>query len=171
MALPFYVFLLPLIPIVIRLIQARTYRRYMTTILSEERMDADAHRSIALGMAQFSFAGTLALTVVNGTIEMNLSLTVYYLFLSFLLFFFVINIQTYKYWEWVDLIGDAAYESGTLCLILALIFILPESKMSTIYVYAITLLTLTMWGTDLFMRYGIRSSFLSTKFQVEQERK
>jgi len=141
----------------------------MKGTLSEVKMDADAHRTIALGMAQFSFAGALALSVVNAKVEMNLTLTVYYLFLSFLLFLFVINIQTYKYYEWVDLVGDGVYESGTLCLILSLISVISESNLNFAYKYAVVMLALFIWIIDMVMRYLIRSSFLSAVSESEAE--
>ena len=130
----------------------------MSRKLTVAERDSASHRATALGMAQFSFAGAIALTVVNTQFKLENSntLVAYYLAVSFLLFLAMHNLETYKIREWVDQVSDACYDSAYLSLILSITFTVSGGKNSQNVASVIWFLAAAVYLPHTLMRLWIK---------------
>lgn len=138
----------PAIPFITWGIVCWVFRRCMKDRLTEAEIDRNNRRSIILALAGFSFTGLLAIAVVDATTRQNLQLSVYYLMVSFLSFFFALNLQSYKFHRWHDQFGNALFESATLSLLLSVAAVALSTYPGTLYSIGITTLALAVWALD-----------------------
>ena len=109
---------IPFIPFITRGILSLRFRPKMSETLAEDENDRESHRTLILALAAFSFAALLAIAVLDTTTQ-RFRLPTYYLLISFLSYYFALNLQGYKFARWHDQLGDALVEAASLSLILA----------------------------------------------------
>src|SRR5437899_2833533 len=116
--------LAPLLPILTRLLLVARFHKQMPDVLSEEEDDRDQNRSVILALAGFSFAGVLAVALLDVALQQSFAQTVFFLLVSFLAYLWALNAQSYKALRWQGEMVDALIEVGSLSLVLSLISLL-----------------------------------------------
>jgi len=88
-------------------------------LTTEAEKDRETHRGVIIPMAGFSFTALIALAVTDANFDIDLSVPIALLVISFTGFYAAMNIQSYKHTIRADQIGTTAYELATLCLFVA----------------------------------------------------
>lgn len=156
-------FIIPVIPIINRIIFGIRFRKSMQDKLSETENDREGHRAIILPLSGFSFSGVLALIVLQKTNNLNLHLQIYYLFLSFVSYLCALDIQKYKSRRWHDQVGTALYELASLSLILSIIFSLIFFLPYHISHWVLIIFAITAWTTDHYIHLKFEYDYLIAK--------
>jgi hypothetical protein len=154
-------YLLPVIPIGIRLIFGVIHWRRFRDPLSPGEADAESHRTVVVALAGFSFTGLMALVVVDAATRTNYQLAIYFLLVSFLCYLFVLNLQGYKLRRWHDAAGDAVLESASLSLIMAVISAMRAARLESSFVLVTAFLSILVWGLDFLVRVILSHQHLS----------
>lgn len=139
----------------------------MNVDLSEEELDRKSHRSYILALAGFSFAGLLALVLLDYSLKQNFLLSIYYMLLSFLFYIFSLNLQGYKSTRVQDQFATMLSESATLCMILSILGILFQST-EIYFKYSMCTLALMIWLFDHYLRIRFQWIYLKKKLEVQQ---
>ena len=141
-------YLAPLSPVVSRGLLCLAFRRQMGENLTEGELDRETHRTYILALAGFSFAGLLALIVLERTLEGGFRLGVYYLLLSFLGFLASLNLQSYKSSRFQDQLGTTLMEIGTLDLVLSILAVLAAGSFGRAFTRVLSALAVIVWASD-----------------------
>jgi len=149
---------LPLLPLLTRATIVITFYKLRWHPLPEMTKDREQYRTVVLGLMAITFAGFIALSIVNAQFSVIQIYPFYYMLLSFLCLFVTFNVQSYKFFEWQEQFGAACMDSAILSLFLSLIAIFPSSNQVTRYKYVFAILALGVWSIDHAIR--LRNEFL-----------
>jgi len=158
-----FLYLIPFIPLLDRLILILWYKDLMKEILSEDELDRDAHRNYILALTGFSFTGLLALALLEATVISGFYLTIYYLLISFLLYLFSLNFQGYKAKRWQDQLSTSFSEVATLALICSIISILFIKEFEKSFAFLLASIAMFIWFFDHLYRIRLQTKYLSLK--------
>jgi len=150
----------PLVPIATRGALIICFKDQMREIPPEEEQDREGHRTLILAFAGFSFTGVVALIVLEPATTQSLQGAIFFLLVSFLTYLWALNLQGYKAFRWQGAAAVALGESGSLCLILALISLLVSSKLGRAFVTSASILAGSVWVVDHVTRLRIDWRFL-----------
>jgi hypothetical protein len=137
--------------------------QFMKENLGEQEGDREAHRSVILALAGFSFSGVIAVTIVDNATMQDLKMPAYFLFISFLSYLFALNLQGYKLYRWVDQASDALIATASFSLILALLAVILAANYSTPYKVFVTSLGLLVWLIDFSIQVTLTWKYLAKK--------
>jgi hypothetical protein len=152
---------LPLLPLATRgLFVVWPFQGELQCNPDEEQQARDEHRGYAINLAGFTFSAFLAVALLGATTQAGLSVTVYYLLLSFLGYFASICIQSYKAQLWQDQIGTIALDIGTLSLLLAISSVLYVGALTLTMSLILTFIVAATWTTDHVIRLYILRTHL-----------
>src|SRR4051812_24944891 len=105
-AIDWYWYLLPMVPLLSRLVICLKFRHQMLVPLTAAEKDRETNRTNILALSGFSFTALLGVTIAGTTLHQNLDITVYFLLVSFICFFSTLNVQSYKHFKWIDQLSD-----------------------------------------------------------------
>ncbi len=162
-------YIVPFIPFITRsLFIILPYRKIICKNLEKEQPQPETHRNFISILSGFTFSALLAIVILQKTSSYNLTMIIYYLFLSFICYYFSFNIQSYKSSILQDQIGDTFINTASLSLILSIIACLLSTKpYHGIYTFLI-LFSLLIWTIDHIIRLGIECRYLKAKMEVQQ---
>jgi len=146
------IYLLPLVPLIIRGLIGLRFRSFMWKTLSDDEIGRESHRTVILALAGFSFTGVMAVTILDSATHQELHFAAYFLLVSFLCYLSALNIQGYKLWRALDLVSDALIETAALSLVLALLAVIQISGYSEAYKASVSVLALLVWVIDFIVR-------------------
>lgn len=110
------------IPFISRPILVWKHRKITYKIIPSEEKDLETNRNFNLTMCGFSFTGLLGLVVLENTIkDIHLDKQICFIFISFISYYIANNIQSYKFYYWMDELAIYCMETGSLFLILTII--------------------------------------------------
>lgn len=161
MDLIFYI--IPLFPLIIRFLFTGVMKGNLKDILPETENDRSEIRSYILALGGFSFTALVGLIVLEPSIKQSIQFSIYYVFVSFISYFFALNLQGYKSKRWHDIISDALIETASLCLILTVISLLFVSNLNEVFTYIISTLAILIWLLDFIIRLNIQIDYLNKK--------
>lgn len=161
---------LPLLPFLTRgLVLGLLHRGWMGQIVPEGVNDRDTHRTMVLALAGFSFSGLLAISVADATLRQDLRLSVYYLLVSFLSYFFALNLQGWKYLRWHDaILSDGLIEAASLSLLASVVAVVWQGNPNTNYAFAIAAAAAIVWLIDHVVRLRLTGEALRAKEEAGQ---
>ncbi len=158
----------PLLPFLTRGVFLVRFRSKAKTVLSEEELDPEVHRSYILAMTGFSFTGLLGLAVVDAAVRQSFRPAVYQLLLSFLCYFLALHLQAYKGRRWEDQLGTALTDTASLCLILAIIGVVSSAGFDLWLARFTLAVGLLVWGIDHVVRLRIHWSYLKNEGEMNR---
>jgi len=158
-----FFYFIPLLPLVSRSLLCVKHRGHMSDIPSEEEQDRESHRSHILALAGFSFTGLLAIAVLDATLVQDFRYSVYYLLVSFLCYLSALNFQGYKSKRWHDQLATALMDAASLSLIMSIISILSIRPFSAFFASVLSVIALSVWGVDHFIKIRFQDVFLKNK--------
>lgn len=161
-------YLAPGIPLLSRGILLIRHHGLAFEQLSEEELDRDAHLGVLLTLTGFSFSAVVALVLLEPSVEVDLGVPVYLVFLSFIALLLASNLQGYKSSRWQDQLATAFSEAGMLSLILALAALLVGGEFSLFLELFLPCLGVGVWAIDHAVRLRFQWIFLD---EVEKEKK
>lgn len=138
--------------------------------ISQDEQAREDHRAHIMRFTGFTFTVLLALILLDSTKEINLCFSIYYIFVSFILFLFSYNLQGYKDKRWHDYVGTASAETATLCLILTVLSLLLSSNLPQLLIIVLTFLSLLIWIIDHFLRINFSYNFLKEVKNVRSKK-
>lgn len=152
--------LLPLLPLLTRGFVSLMFPEFMGERLPEEARQRNTYRTVVLGLMGFSFTSLLALTVFDAKIANEATnpktfFSIYYLLVSFLSFLVVLNLQSYKFYEWLEQVGAILMDAATLSLILAIVKLFESSGYEQSYKILFIALALGVWLLDHLIRLNL----------------
>lgn len=150
-------------PIMTRGILCLNFLKEMKDTLSEKELDKESHRTHILTLAGFSFSGLLAIVVLDVALRQDFHFAIYYLLISFLGYLVALNLQSYKAKRWEDQLATAFMDTASLCLILSVLSILNSQKFSPNFAYALSILAISIWLIDHWLRLRFQWKFLKEK--------
>lgn len=159
----FIFYIIPSIPFIIRLLFVLANKKLLHNILPEAENDRAEIRSLILALSGLSFTALVALSILEPNIKQNIHFSIYYVFLSFLFYFFALNLQGYKNKRWHDILSDALIEAASLCLILTVIGLLFVSNLNLSFIYSISVFAILIWLADFIIRLNIQINNLDQK--------
>jgi len=161
------VYLIPLVPIVARLAVVARFSAQMRELPTEEEQDRDAHRTLIIAFAGFSFTGVVALVVLESAVRQNLKFAVFFLLISFLVYLSALNLQAYKADRWQGELGTALSDTGSLCLVCALISLLLTSGFGGAFAIGASALAGGVWLLDEILRLRFDWMYLAAEESVK----
>jgi hypothetical protein len=142
-------YFLPFVPFATRGLIFLIFRNYIAERIELSVEYRAAERSFILALAGFSFSALLALAVVDASLpELPLRLEVYYLLISFLCYFSVVNLQKYKDKGWHEQLELTLMDTASLSLLLSVSAIIFAANPDTAYGYIVVILALGVWLID-----------------------
>ena len=132
----------------------------MKDVVPEDENDRDSHRALILALAGFSFTGLIGVAVVDAKVQLHLEYAVYFLFVSFLCFFFALNLQGYKFRRWHDQVSDALIEAATLSLMSCIAVVALKIYPTTFVAYFIAVSATIVWILDFWLRVSRMTIYL-----------
>ena len=135
----------------------------MEEILSEAENDRETHRSLILAFAGFSFTGAFALIVLEPTLRIMVQNPVLFLLVSFLVYLWALNLQSYKSYRWQDQVSTALLDTGSLCLVLALVSLLFSSNFESSFIGLTSGLAVLVWISDYIIRFCIDLKYMQKR--------
>jgi peptidoglycan/LPS O-acetylase OafA/YrhL len=159
----------PLVPDVSRAVLVVSFRLQMAEKLSEEELDRESNRSLIIAFAGFSFTGVVALVVLEPTLQQTVRGAVFFLLVSFLTYLWALNLQGYKASRWQAEAATALSETGSLCLVSALISLLVSSQFSKSFVVTASLLAAAVWIIDHATRLIIDWRYAARRERVQKK--
>jgi len=161
------VYLIPLIPLVARLAVVARFSEQMREIPTEEEQDRDAHRTLIIAFSGFSFTGVVALVVLESAVKQNLKFAVFFLLVSFLVYLSALNLQAYKADRWQGELATALSDTGSLCLVSALISLLLSSGFGGSFAVGASVLAGAVWLVDEVLRLRFDWAYLAAEESVK----
>jgi len=154
---------LPFLPLLTRAMIVITFYKLRWHPLPEKTKQREEYRTVVLGLMAITFAGLIALSIVNAKSSVFEIYPFYYMLVSFLCLYVTLNVQSYKDVEWQEQLGAACLDSAMLSLFLSLIAIFaadnPNQQVTDYkYKYALAGLALAAWLIDHATR--LRNEFL-----------
>ncbi|MCJ7601648.1 MAG: hypothetical protein MUO63_09130 [Desulfobulbaceae bacterium] len=153
----------PIVPIFTRGLLCLWHHCQANEILSEEEHDKEAHRNHILALSGFSFTGLLAIAVLDTTLRQDFHFAVYFLLISFLSYFFSLNMQGYKSTRFHDQFATALMDSASLSLILSIVSIINTKAFHPEFALWVSGLAIFVWAADHLIRLRIQWKYLNTK--------
>ncbi len=132
----------PLFPLATRGLVALVFRDAMQQHVHDPVGIRQTNRSLILALAGFSFAGLLGIAVADAALEKDLRFSLYYLLVSFLFYFFALDIQRFLLWQWIHQSSEALIEAASLSLLLSVVSAVLATKGVTTYAIGITVVAL-----------------------------
>jgi low temperature requirement protein LtrA len=163
MLLKFIFYSIAFFPIITRGILYLNFPNEMKDTLSKEELDKESHRTHILTLAGFSFSGLLAIVVLDVALRQDFHFSIYYLLMSFLGYLVALNLQSYKAKRWEDQIATAFMDIASLCLILSVLSILISQKFSPGFAYPLSILAISIWLIDHWLRLRFQWKYLKEK--------
>ena len=157
LSLRIFVHLIVLLPFLTRAALAAIFHDAMKLGLTDEQKQRGDYRAISLGLMPISFAGLIALTVIEAKVakaETIQFFPLYYMLLSFLGFYVVLTIQSYKDKVWHAQLGSAFLDASMLSLLLSVVSLFLSSDQSEFYKVFFTMVALGVWLLDHLIRIG-----------------
>lgn len=151
------------LPIAVRVLFCVWYPDQASIELSEDEKDRQSHRTLIIPLAGFSFTALLGLSIAKAQGVGDLSLPIYFLFVSFICYLIALNVQGYKEKRWHDLLGTGLMDAGSLGLILAVVVTLNAS--SGILFSLLGAFGIIAWAVD----WGIRSWMMRSFLKAQRE--
>lgn len=161
MKVDFLIYFVPLIPILLRSVFVLQLRKKLCDQLSEEELDRDNIRNTTLALEGFSFAGLLALVLIEPNIKQNLTYPIYFVIISFISYMIQINLQGYKSRRWQEILSDTLFELGSLGLIMTVVCLLFMSGLNNLFIYIMTLISILGWLIDFLIRLKIQFEYIN----------
>jgi hypothetical protein len=160
-----YLYLLPFLALCRTLIFLPYFRREMRATLSNEERDTDTHRGLDLTLAGFCFAAYFLLVVEAAKPTLNqgpdFSLSVYYMFISFLMFQIAFWMEAYNFHRWCQEVILGVEEVGRLGIFSSAIAVLFATNFAPYLKFVITALALLGWLFNFIVHLVLRYKFLS----------
>jgi hypothetical protein len=163
-----FVHQLPLLPVITRAMVLLVFHRIAWNELSEDAKEREEYRTVVLGLMAITFAGLVALGIVDAKFSVFQIYPFYFMLLSFLSLYLTLTIQSYKDFEWQEQLGAAFLDSATLSLFLSLISIIESGNQLQSYKRAFAALALGAWLIDHAVR--LRKEFRVAWTEVLAER-
>ncbi len=157
------VWLIPLVPILVRAIVALTHRPLLKESLSEAELARDQHRSVILTLEGFSFTGVLGLAVLDRTSGNDFGMAIYFLLVAFLGYHFSRNLQSYKHKRWHDLAGDALTDAASLSLIVSIVSVIRVAEVEIGLQRTLSVIAIGFWLLDFAIRVRLQWRYLHMK--------
>lgn len=158
---------LPVFPFVTRaIILVPFFQHQLIQPIPSKQLNREQHRTVILALAGFSFSAAVALAVValsvpDTKLRSNLQLPVFYLLVSFLCYFFALNLQGYKSHWWHDVVaGEGLTDAASLSLVLSIIAVVRDSYPDSVFGNAITALAIGVWLVDHAIRVQLWRGYL-----------
>jgi hypothetical protein len=157
-------YFLPLAPALSAAFLGWRYRPILKRPLTRERIAREANRTTILALAGFSFAGLIGIAALDATRQSALHESVYFLLVSFLSYFFALNLQSYKIYISRELLSSTLIDMASLCLLLAVCALIVKSSNGTLYKIVVCALAGVVWTID----HAIRIYYMSVIFKEER---
>lgn len=154
------------IPLLTRGLLAIKYRDIRKDGLTKDQRAGELHRGLILGMAAFSFAGVLGITLLQSP-QNDLRLPAFYLMVSFLFYFAALNWQNYKFNVGREILSDFLIDTANLSLISSVMFMVLSGEYDLSYKVALFAIALVAWLPDQIL--GIK--YLSKEYTWMREQK
>ena len=119
-----WLLLICLIPFVSRAILAWCCLTVVERPMAAAIRDTATHRAAILAIAGFSITIFAGLAVLDTQKDFHLAAA--FAAVSFVAYFAAYSIQTYKWFIWIDLVGDAFMDTGSLSLVLAMMCVFHQ---------------------------------------------
>jgi len=145
-----FLYALPLLPIFTRAAVAIVFYPLLSLRLSPEEQQRVDYRTVVIGLMPISFAGLIALTIYDARVsgETSLAFPGYYMLLSFLAFYLVLNLQSYKEKEWTGQLGAGVMDIATLSMLLAVAAILFYGGQPVSFKRLFIMIAVSVWLID-----------------------
>src|SRR5207253_1590991 len=118
-----------------------------------EFRDTETHRTSSLSIAGFSVTIFAGLVVLEGQVSQDLMLPIYFAAMSFIGYLVAHAVQGYKLWHVLDQFADAAMDSGSLCLIAALVALLLSKFQWSGTIGVMVIAAVGAWAADHVLRW------------------
>lgn len=153
------IYLLPVLPLLIRSVLVIRFWRFMTEDLLDAEREPAEHRSQILALSGFSFTASLGVPAYGAAAEVDVAAPTFFVVLSFLSYFGALNLQAYKFYRWQDQLASGLADTGAFCLLLSIIGMVLLLEPSMLYLGTISVLALVFWGSDVYARMRIWASY------------
>ena len=137
----------PFTPVITRFMVGLYWDQLMLDELPEAAQHRDAHRSVILALAGFSFTAVAGLAVLE-TQRPGFQLSIWYVLLSFVAYLTALNLQSYKLTRWQNYVAAALIEMGSLSLTLTLVSLVSAGKFDTWFRTLVAAVALGSWVVD-----------------------
>jgi len=167
-----FLYALPLIPLLTRGAVAIVFYPLLRSPLDQDEQQRADYRALVLGLMPISFAGLIALTIYDAKVatDANFGFSGYYMLVSFLAFYLVLNIQSYKRKEWRGQLGDALLDVATLSMLLSIVAILFYGGQSESFKTIFVTVALGGWLVDHAVRLYLEGSVLKGKLPLKENK-
>lgn len=158
--------LLPFLPIIIRLTAFSNFPQYWAEVISEEERDAESGRVLSLTLCGFSVSALFVLIATNpGFVEKKIDIEVptFYMLMSAVALFGAFSMEAYKHRRWQQQLCLGLEDAGRFSLLASIGALMWVSQFSTRLRTIVVLVCTLTWGGDFFHRLILWNKFFLAK--------
>ena len=169
---PVFFYLLPAIPLVLRLILIGYFHSYASEVLEEAERDSESGRVLTLTMTGFSFSAFFVLLVTNPTFVekgIDIELSIYYILISVIGFMSSFSVEAYKHRRWQQQLCHGLEDVGRFSLYASVAALMWVSAFNDGMKILVLLAGGVSWGLDYVNRLYMWYEFLKTKQECDSD--
>ena len=162
--------LLPFLPIVLRLIAVSCFPQYWSEVLSEEERDAESGRTLSLTLCGFSVSALFVLIATNPTFvekKVDIELPTFYMLMSAVALFGAFSVEAYKHRRWQQQLCLGLEDAGRFSLLASVGSLMWVSQFSTRLRIIVAIVCALTWSFDFIHRLTLWIEFFSAKRRYE----
>lgn len=163
-------FVYPFAPAAIRGLCLIPFRRLLPVTLGEPVLAREEHRNYIIALAGFTFAGLVALVVLDAANIGAMMFPIYDLFVSFVCFTSALSLQHYKATRWQDQLGTALADVGAFAQYVAVLNLLQLSHLPPLLLALLFAASLAAWLADFRARLLIELRYFQHLMEAQDVR-
>lgn len=159
-------YVLPVIPVLLRMPLFTVFPGVMGRDISEEERDSESGRVITLTSAGFSFSALFALLVTQPSFakdSINIQIAIYYIVISVFAFVSSFSMESYKHKRWQQQLSILFEDIGRISILLTLMALMYVSSLDRGLVYGVGYVFIVGWFIDCTHRIVIWHEFYAAE--------
>lgn len=165
-----WIWFLPLLPIIIRLIALAIFPQYWSEPLSEDERDAESGRMLSLTLCGFSVSALFVLIATNPTFvekKVDIEAATFYMLMSAVALFGAFSMEAYKHRRWQQQLCLGLEDAGRFSLLASIGALMWVSQFSVRLRIIVAFVCALTWGFDFIHRLTLWIEFFSAKRRYE----
>jgi hypothetical protein len=164
--LAFLLWLMPSIPLLLRMAMQLYFSEYWSEVLTEEERDSESGKMLSLTLCGFSVSALFVLIATNPTFiekKIDIELPTYYMLMSSVGLFGAFSVEAYKHRRWQQQLCLGLEDVGRFSLLASIAALMWASQFSDRLKIMVAVVCTSIWALDFIHRTKLWCEFLSSK--------
>lgn len=162
--------LIPSIPLVLRMVMQSYFWEYWREVLSDGERDAESGRVLSLTLCGFSVSALFVLIATNPTFvkeRIDIELPTFYMLISSVGLFGAFSVEAYKHRRWQQQLCLGLEDVGRFSMLASIASLMWVSQFSERLKIIVAVVCASIWAFDFIHRLVLWIEYLSNKRRYE----